>query len=1058
MALENLHAVLAGLGDEDALDEKLAEYVFFPLSHVFNDSQRLSSRCLESAVKSLNILLDRGWRQKLSPEMGKQLLILLSLLAGGTKSQSEAPSDELRVAAFHCIASLTAYMGRSPNDKSVFDEVGARTIVDGIVYMLLEAITDEPSADVQIAAISSLQLLLSRISDRVILASLLPRTVSALTKASQPSTKTRRSAKFLHHDLQILGGIISAVLRDDVPTHGVAIGPERALEVRSARPGAPDTLPVLDDSWLRATASQVRLALSNVVKLRTHDKPGVRQALVDLSVTVLDHCSNSLFDSVPMLIETLIILASDRDTTTAYHVLERLAGTDSIVAEALKSSLHRWTGSLPRVMQANDDRPKERILQQISTTFNVLSQVGEQTDSLDETLAFNLVQGISNAIQSSSTEPASVLAQPAQPVLKMLDFQDSQNHTSFGKVVLNHTSLKSSMHQVQALISRLRQTSSFEKLTRSILNTVARSDGNTQLAAIWLSLEFLKQDQDHSDNVDEYLDLTQAVDLKNNVRPYLVSELYASTVSILTESPHVIDDGRDIDWRLTALALESLVLQADQLGESFRLELIDVLYPVLSLLGTAQQDLQAQAMTTLDLLGKACGYSNTADMLIENVDYLVNSIGLKLSNFDLTPQVPQVLLMMVRLCGASLIPYLDDTIDDVFVAIDQYHGYPRLIELLFEVFSVIVDEAAKRPQLAITSGQQVSQHLKAGYKPSTFDDIVADLERREAQKSKSDEEHEERIEAPHRPWKSHLDGGPVKEVDETEDDTSDPTEEDDAPLPPQDTKKSLSKPHDLLLSIASSTPPHLASPSPQVRLTLLQLLTRISTLLSQDENSFLPLVNAVWPSIVPQLLSPDDDPAYVTCAAAETISALCVGGGDFMTSRVEDIFPQLAKLYEGIFAKVADAKKRESSRRVPLEASSGKSGSSLRGIVDLHVVKSENEPKSASSLTTASQPRVRQSLTNHHSYTKIHASLIAVFTTTLTHVRIPDSIGDSILDLLAPIMDEPGHEDILTALKTWNADAVWVVREHRRLVKEMQRNERAVGDWDWRSDAGEENS
>src|SRR5699024_5956678 len=109
-----------------------------------------------------------------------------------------------------------------------------------------------------------------------------------------------------------------------------------------------------------------------------------------------------------------------------------------------------------------------------------------------------------------------------------------------------------------------------------------------------------------------------------------------------------------------------VALQAQQLGEAFRPELVDALYPVLQLLASGNSNLQNHAMTCLNILTTACNYGDTSTMVIENVDYLVNAVGLKLNTFDVSPYPPQVLLMMIKLCGARLIAYLDDLIGSIF--------------------------------------------------------------------------------------------------------------------------------------------------------------------------------------------------------------------------------------------------------------------------------------------------------------------------------------------------------------------------------------------------------
>lgn len=70
-ALEPVYSVLGDLGDKDALNPRLAEYAFFPLTHIFNETQKVSARGLELAVNCLQILVAKGWRQQLSAQNGK---------------------------------------------------------------------------------------------------------------------------------------------------------------------------------------------------------------------------------------------------------------------------------------------------------------------------------------------------------------------------------------------------------------------------------------------------------------------------------------------------------------------------------------------------------------------------------------------------------------------------------------------------------------------------------------------------------------------------------------------------------------------------------------------------------------------------------------------------------------------------------------------------------------------------------------------------------------------------------------------------------------------------
>jgi TELO2-interacting protein 1 len=1097
-ALEALHAVIVDLGRSDVLDEKLAEYAFFPLSNVFNESQRLSSRCLEVAVLSLQVLVSRGWRQKLQPAMGNQLLILLSLLAGGSPSRPKAsgldsvPSEELISACFECMSSLFECMGQA--NRHIFDETGAKTIVDQALYLLLEAITENPSVRVQLSAVNACQNLLSQISSRVLLASLLPRTVSALTKALKPNTQIRRPHKVLVALVELLSHILAAVLADKV---AISARPPQVAgsEVSRQLPGTADEISTLDDKWLKATASQVKLALAGVVQVRSHERPEVRHALFRLGLLICEKCSKTLFDSLQLMLETMVMVTDcDQASTPAREkqLLKHLILSSADLTDMLRLSLNSWISTLPRVMQGNDDKPKRQVLRQISTAAQILLEGGDDTDLLHESLATSLVESVSTGIDISA----------GKSLQKIREEPSAAQSTHFGQLIpLKHfepviMGQKSPLHplvELRALISQMRDSSASEPLTRSIMARIGQSPGSQQVSALWLTLSFLSEYKP-AFSMSELVDITP---VSFDSIAYLISDLYSVCLPLILDRTM---DSTSHDWRITALALESIVLQAKQLGLSYRPELIDTLYPILSQLGSPEPRLQSHAMTALNLLATACEYPDTSTMLVENVDYLINSIALKLNTFDLSPQGPQVLLMLLRLCGARLIPYLDDLIGSIFAALDNFHGYPRLVELLFDVLGVAVDEAAKNPALTMINGIKEPDHKKTAYSPSTMDDILNDIRVHRARKDRLKAEmlgqqlgEDAPNSAPHRPWTSKLDGSQkVHEKHETlEADLGDDDDSDDKAEAPSSHKEekepSLSKPHTLLLSIARSTIPHLSSPSPRVRLTLLQLITRIAPVLSRHENSFLPLVNDLWPAILPRLFSSENttnsgdqgearqDPNYVTTAAADTIAAICVGAGDFMRGRIEAIFPSLERLYKTVWKEVEQDRLRMAQHRRPIgkianTPTTASAGINLKGTVDLRIVDGPTAGRNTSSLTdtsTGNDTRLAKSQLPAHppstmiplhqtskttnSHTRIHTSLLTLLSTILTHLSIPPAseIGDAILGLLAPVMDDPGNEPVRSALEKWNADAVWVARETGVIEREMYAGARESGDWSW---------
>lgn len=120
-ALENVHEVLTEVAQYDELDTKLAEYCFFPLTPIFNETQRASAQCLEISLRCLEILILKGWGSDMQAAFAKQLLILLTLLAGGTLGQSvtfSPQSEGLTVAAIDCMkAAFTVLSDMAASDR-----------------------------------------------------------------------------------------------------------------------------------------------------------------------------------------------------------------------------------------------------------------------------------------------------------------------------------------------------------------------------------------------------------------------------------------------------------------------------------------------------------------------------------------------------------------------------------------------------------------------------------------------------------------------------------------------------------------------------------------------------------------------------------------------------------------------------------------------------------------------------------------------------------------------------------------------------------------------------
>ena len=965
ISLERLHETIVTIsGQDDALDSKLADYVFFPLSHIFRDSKDLPVRAVEVALQCLQILISQGWKSQLSSELGKQLLILLCFLAGGSATDTKVKNvnEELSAAAFKCLSCLFhASNGAGLGASSV--DVKDIPVLGHTVTVMLDGVTEGPSVGVRLSALHALDSLVICIIDEEALKGIFPGIVSSLTKVLSSRGGSKPSYKVLTTSLGILTTIVCKVMKDgeNGDSSEVQQGPVVATNGRKDN----------TEPWAAGTSAQIKMALASILPLRYHDRSEVRAMLMQLCISVIQECGTSLSQSVPMLTETLVVLGShSRDAATLFD-LSGVFATNRGLLDIIKNSLHDWIVALPRVMQSNDDAKRERTIEQIVTAFKILESHDMNFDVLSESVAINLCAGVSNAIQASSkAHPISVSNLDVSQVVHSAN-PGSKSSMVFQPVLFGESSNRPTMVGLQSLASQLQNTPMSIGLQQDIVSMLRTTSKEEQLATLWLSLQFLNNASAESSLVDQYLNLPPGQDSQ----ALLLDDVYSFSLDVLSRSTFEEEDS----WKLQALALEAVTLQARSQTEEFRAELVDALYPMLERLGSSNAALQQHAITCLNAVSTACKYPNPASLVIDNADYLVNAVALKLNTFDISPQASQVLVMMVRLCGSPLIPYLDDLIESIFSILACYHGYPKLVESLFSALNAIVAEAAKASTRAIRSSLDTTTRPKA-YKPSTIADLASIL------RSNAERTNQPLSQPPSPPSSPPPSKTPISQKDfEPQRDLEDP------PDPPPDPPAApLSKTDTLITSIVNLTPAHLTTPSPPLRTHILNLLINAFPILAPNTDAFLPIAAQLFSPIATRLY--DHEP-YTTLAAANALATLCECAGDFLFTRVQGEWEKLLGLYNKV-----EREMREGTRIL----SKGKGKNARAGHREFKGTKYN-----------------------------VWDAMVNLLLAMVKNVGVDDeNMEDGVFEAMGELASQ--REDVRSALEGLNADALWLVEAKAR--------------------------
>jgi hypothetical protein len=874
----------------------LADYVFFPLSQILKRKQTYTDQLSELTIKNLRILLEYGWKTAIALDLAKQLLMLLTFVAGGVPGKESTPApEELLIEAYGSLSSLFRDLARTSGGADFLVDAGTIPALGHCMTVILDGVTNGPSAEAQLEALRTLDAIWSCAKDAQALATFLPGTLSSLTRCLTPKTGIRRSRNVIIKGLHVFQYVLVSLL-GDMRTRNIRNENSSATGVASTEQQ------VLTKSWLKATTRQIKLALSNVIRLRSHESVEVRKALNKFCITTLDECHDTLTESASMLVETCMMLAGVDDEDELSDRATSLIDLSSIhldLGEFIKNTVYAWITSLPRVMQSNDESGKLSALRQLSKGYLLVQGLNLESTVLQDALWDSLRDSVVATLDASTTRKGAedfTFDTNSQAALTLA--AENALTTRFSPVLMAKESQKETRKQFADLLGSLGSRESQIRIASEMLEYARGASGPSLLSSFWLSSQILRSASSRNKDLDEFFEPSLTL---SDEQASADQELFSYSLSLLGN-----EDEITLDWRVRAIALEVIANTARRMKQDFRPELVDTLYPVAQLLGSSNPGIREHAITCLNIISKACGYANASELIIENADYMVNAISLRLDTFDISPQAPQVLVMMIRLVGPSLLPYLDDVIGSIFAALDNFHGYHRLVEALFTVLGEIVSVGSESGRFRLTDGPSIS-HRKTSPKSSTIQDVVNIISENSSIAGRNPLSQET---FPRALWKSAE--APLDEGEAT------PPDDDFEMATTEIAKAPPTKTYTMLQSIARLSQHYLTTASPGLRAKLLGLITISSIALYRDEDNFLLLVNDIWPVVFKRL---HDDESFVIIAAANAVAEICRCAGDFLSTRISVEWIELMKLAKKSKSRFAGEKKGRDGRGIYSQAS-----------------------------------------------------------------------------------------------------------------------------------------
>ncbi|KAK9457046.1 armadillo-type protein [Dipodascopsis uninucleata] len=883
--LLDLVKILEDLPAEE-LTGSIGDYVFFPLSQLLRFSSSIDDRSSELILQCVALLIRKCWVKDMKQDLAKQLIILIIFLVGGNelskKRDDSSPkiyiSVERKLAGCDCLYAIFIAASGSRTLKEFFLDASNILTLSHMILVLLNIveITDEIACAG--SAIDALTVLFNDvIADGEILGNFLPGCVSSISKALNPRIH-RKNFKIIVKCIDLLRSVLVQVFNDKEFEFD-SFGGNRDLDsvVENLTTGRnehlnEDKLKLRSKKWLNASSAQVKIALDGICKLRDHHRPEVLDSLREFCSEIIKTCFESLKSSRSLLIDTLLYLGSvsnENISEKSVDFIYRYGMHNEAVQDIIKTSVYDKLQNIRLTLGSQDESTKLSKLKAIKTGLKCVFMWKTENSMIEETLLQCLKDSIVQLVFVPSVKITQMGSQETTDVaLYGMDFIRS-DFVFDGKVVKFppiDIDYKLGLSTMEAISDMLRVVGSLNTTIVEDCLTVLESESKEskdKKVLYWIFVRLINGLK----NTDSPIVDTNTTELMTRVCDELCGASIVLLENYMDRDALSIDDSNMVE-----LVLEGISYVSDIMREDFKILMMDVLYPILNFIASSSLPLQRHAVITLTNVAYFTGYGSVSELLVDNVDYVLDSVSLRFNSLDISTRTPKVLSVLVKLAGSRAIPYLDDILASSFELLDNYHGYSTLVEGIFEVLKYVLEETWHTYEPNVLSIEDIPRRSRPG---------IWNLQGLIDEVNKIPE--------------VILGDTPVDGDDQhkADDDSGSTTTE---PERVEDEKwvSTIPKPWYMIVKkITLYGKYFLSHESPRIRFNVLELIRLALPSLSTEKKELLPVINDIWQMVVDRL---DDIELYNVKAALLVIADCCQYSDDFMANRIQSTWPKLKNM------------------------------------------------------------------------------------------------------------------------------------------------------------------
>ncbi|ODQ65092.1 hypothetical protein NADFUDRAFT_51692 [Nadsonia fulvescens var. elongata DSM 6958] len=912
IALKKLHQTLVDIKSPYLVfDSSFGDYVFLPLSHILQHKsvKPLNDRTTELLLKIISFLINYCWNVQLKRSMAKEFLILIVSLVS---IKDRAVSNETKQAACLALNELFRATYNSPDARVLYTDLKQIPVINFTIVFVLDHCFLEGDGELklQLLALETLtRLFFDLINDGEVLATMLPGAMSTLCKSLSGVSvygKTRHF-KCVSASINFLRELLVHVFSDDALT---CVLPGDKSEVNFNQ--------IRTKSWLKFTKEQVKISLNQISKLRSTNRQDILISLLLFSKELLNKTPHSLDNCMFLVMDTLALLVSNSEYTSVSD------GAKSVISDILVSGnqdmnnlllkrVDAWIDSLPRLLVANDDVNTTRLLNSIKSILGLLLANGKDISILKNRLVHIVCDSVTltprfTKIHLNDMTSSERGIQISDNQLRQLATNENTDalitgdNPSFASLSLTNYVTPHTQKSVESLFEFLGShiSSATNLLETFLAESIDSYSDSSKLVSMWLGLSVLKGFiSRQKTNIDDWFDFSgdnaEAM-IQSEENTLILSgiihelgELYNSTLECRTTDP-----GSEA---MICFALRGMGLLSQLLEKSFKNDLVDYLYPIINHISDSSQIVAECAHDSIVVIASSCGYASVRELLFDNMDYIIDTISIKLQTLDISLQAPLILTSLIKLSGPSITIYFDDLVASMFVILDDYHGYSKLTESIFQVFKALVQEtnAGNKDNILEPLRETTESDLKT---ITNIDSLILNIS---CAKKRINVDSEKFGSHPNAPFSSFRDDdGNFNESGISDDELREEGEnhvsldnEEEQEL--EKWTSPVAKPSYMIIhKITNYALNFLTHQSSSLRFNLLLLIISAVPVLSTQKTEFLPTINNLWPSVVKCL---SDSEEYVVISAVEVIELFCTYSDEaFMLGRMQDVWPLLKAL------------------------------------------------------------------------------------------------------------------------------------------------------------------